>query len=33
MVTKLTTEAELLALLLTGSQMQEWSRFFKGVSF
>jgi hypothetical protein len=27
------TEAELLALSLVGSQMEEWSRFFKGVSF
>jgi hypothetical protein len=32
-VTKSTTEAELLALSLAGSQMEEWSRFFKGVSF
>jgi hypothetical protein len=32
-VTKSTTEAELLALSLAGSQMDEWSRFFKGASF
>lgn len=31
-VTKSTTESELLALSLAGSQMQEWLRFFKGIS-
>ena len=32
-VTKSTTEAELLALSLAGSQMEEWARFFRGVSY
>ena len=31
-VTKSTTEAELLALSLAGSEMEEWCRFFKGLS-
>jgi hypothetical protein len=31
-VTKSTTEAELLSLSLAGSQMQEWIRFFQGIS-
>ena len=31
-VTKSTTEAELLSLSLAGSQMQEWIRFFHGIS-
>ena len=32
-VTKSTTEAELLALLLAGGELQEWNRFFKNISF
>jgi hypothetical protein len=32
-VTKSTTEAELLVLSLAGSEMEEWCRFFKGLSF
>lgn len=31
-VTKSTTESELLSLSLAGSQMQEWLRFFDGIS-
>jgi hypothetical protein len=31
-VTKSTTESELLSLSLAGSQMQEWVRFFQGIS-
>jgi hypothetical protein len=31
-VTKSTTEAELLALSLAGSEMEEWCRLFKGLS-
>ena len=31
-VTKSTTESELLSLSLAGSQMQEWIRFFRGIS-
>ena len=31
-VTKSTIESELLSLSLAGSQMQEWMRFFKGIS-
>ena len=31
-ITKSTTESELLALSLAGSQMEEWIRFFKGIS-
>lgn len=31
-VTKSTTESELLSLSLAGSQMQEWLRFFGGIS-
>jgi hypothetical protein len=30
-VSKSTTESELLALSLAGSQMEEWIRFFKGI--
>lgn len=31
-ITKSTTESELLSLSLAGSQMEEWVRFFKGLS-
>jgi hypothetical protein len=31
-VTKSTTEAELLALSLAGSEMEEWCRLFNGLS-
>jgi hypothetical protein len=31
-ITKSTTEAELLALSLAGSEMEEWCRLFKGLS-
>ncbi|KAF2631008.1 hypothetical protein BU25DRAFT_222960 [Macroventuria anomochaeta] len=31
-VTKSTTESELLSLLLTASQMEEWMQFFAGIN-